>query len=287
MAAVGARRAAVLGSPVAHSLSPVLHAAAYRLLDLDWAYTAHRVEESGLAAFLAGLGAGELAGDWAGLSLTMPLKRAAIDLCTSVGVVAERAGAVNTLVFGTAGEISGENTDVPGMVNALAEAGVRSVPGAAVLGGGATAASSLVALAGVCSGPVQVLARTPARAAGLVDLGARVGLEVTVLPWTEAAPALAAPLIVATAPAGAADALAGVVPTTPGVLFDVLYDPWPTPLAAAWAARGGPVLGGLDLLVHQAVLQVELMTGQRLADPAAVLAAMHAAGGSALAARVG
>jgi shikimate dehydrogenase len=108
---------------------------------------------------------------------------------------------------------------------------------------------------------VEVVVRNPERAGGLLQVADAAGVGCRVLPWSEAAGALAAPLVVATTPKGTADALAASVPATPGVLFDVLYDPWPTPLAAAWGAAGGSVLGGLDLLVHQAVLQVELMTG--------------------------
>jgi shikimate dehydrogenase len=111
--------------------------------------------------------------------------------------------------------------------------------------------------------------------------GERLGVAVRTADWSGAAEALAAPLVIATTPAGATDELAAAVPEAPGTLFDVLYEPWPTPLAAAWSARGGTLLGGLDLLVHQAVLQVEQMTG-RTPGP---LAAMRAAGERALAAR--
>ena len=118
----------------------------------------------------------------------------------------------------------------------------------------------MAALAGI-AGRVEVVVRNPDRAAGVLRVADAVGVECRVLPWSDADRALTAPLVVATTPKGAADALSASVPKTPGVLFDVLYDPWPTPLAAAWGSAGGTVLGGLDLLVHQAVLQVELMTG--------------------------
>ncbi|HUR74752.1 MAG TPA: shikimate dehydrogenase [Sporichthya sp.] len=274
------RRAAVLGSPIRHSLSPVLHTAAYGVLGLDWTYDAHEVEGDALAAFLARLG-GDLPGDWAGLSLTMPLKRAAIPLCTDLDEAATVTNAANTLTFtgaGSARVVHGANTDVPGMVNALAGAGVTSVDSAAVLGGGATAAAAVAALAEICSGPVEVFVRTPERAAELLPVAEHYGLELRVRDWKDGAGGLAAPLVIATTPKGTADHLAAAAPGVQsemaGVLFDVLYDPWPTPLAAAWT---GTVLGGLDLLVHQAVLQVELMTGQSV-DRAAVLAAMYAAG---------
>lgn len=276
------RRAAVLGSPIRHSLSPVLHTAAYRLLGLDWTYDAHDVAEDGLGAFLGRLGK-ELPGDWAGLSLTMPLKRAAIPLCADLDEVARVTNAANTLTF-AGGAVHGANTDVPGLVNALAAAGVTGVDRASVLGGGATAAAAVAALAHVCTGPAEVFVRTPERAAELLPVADHFGLGLEVRSWDDAAAGLTAPLVIATTPRGTADHLAAAVPSAPAVLFDVLYDPWPTPLAAAWSGAAGTVLGGLDLLVHQAVLQVELMTGQ-IVDRPAVVAAMTAAGQAALSRR--
>jgi shikimate dehydrogenase len=248
-------RCAVAGSPIGHSLSPVLHRAAYAHLGLDWQYERHEVGEGGLAAFVAGLDA-----TWRGLSLTMPLKHEAVRLATEVSELAQRVGAANTLVLGPGGAYA-DNTDVPGLAAALRERGVGSADRAAVLGGGATAASAVAALAGI-TGRVDVVVRDPARAAGVLQVADAAGIACTLLPWRDADSALAAPLVVSTTPKGAADGLAGHLPAAPAVLFDVLYDPWPTPLAAAWGAAGGTVLGGLDLLVHQAVLQVELMTGQ-------------------------
>lgn len=271
------RRAAVLGSPIAHSLSPVLHRAAYAELGLDdWSYERFEVDEAALPGFVA-----ELDGSWAGLSLTMPLKRAIIPLLDEVSGTAASVEAVNTVVFREDGRRVGDNTDIPGMIAALRERGVEKVESAAILGAGATASSALAALARVCAGPVTAYVRGEARAAEMRGWGERLGVEVRTAPWDDAAEALAAPLVVATTPAGATDALAGAVPDRPGTLFDVLYDPWPTRLAAAWSDRAGKIIGGLDLLVHQAVLQVEQMTGA----PKAPLAAMRAAGEAALAAR--
>ncbi|MEV4923454.1 shikimate dehydrogenase [Streptomyces roseoverticillatus] len=270
-------RAAVLGSPIAHSLSPVLHRAAYAELGLgEWTYDRFEVDEAALPAFLD-----ELDGSWAGLSLTMPLKRAAIPLLDEVSDTAASVEAVNTVVFTEDGRRLGDNTDIPGIAAALRERGVTRTASAAVLGAGATASSALAALAGICTGEVTVYVRSEARAAEMREWGERLGVVVRTEDWARAAEALTAPLVVATTPAGAADVLAEAVPDRPGALFDVLYEPWPTPLAAAWSARGGTVLGGLDLLVHQAVLQVERMTG----SPRAPLAAMRAAGEAALAAR--
>ncbi|MEU3459092.1 shikimate dehydrogenase [Streptomyces sp. NPDC006733] len=272
------RRAGVLGSPIAHSLSPVLHRAAYAELGLDgWRYDPFEVDEAALPGFLDNLGAPE----WAGLSLTMPLKRAVFPLLDEVSDTAAAVEAVNTVVFTADGRRTGDNTDIPGMVAALRERGVAAVESAAILGAGATASSALAALARICSGEVTVYVRSAARAAEMREWGERLGVRVRTEEWADAAKAFDAPLVIATTPAGATDGFAASVPQRPGALFDVLYHPWPTALAAAWTDRGGEVVGGLDLLVHQAVLQVEQMTARTPAP----LAAMRAAGEAALALR--
>ncbi|MGW1189852.1 shikimate dehydrogenase [Streptomyces sp. NPDC002559] len=270
-------RAAVLGSPIAHSLSPVLHRAAYAELGLtDWSYERFEIDEAALPGFVESLDA-----TWAGLSLTMPLKRAVIPLLDSVSGTAASVEAVNTVVLTEDGRLTGDNTDIPGMIAALRERGVEKTDSAAVLGAGATASSALAALAGMCTGPVTAYVRSQERGREMRGWGERLGVDVRIADWADAEQALRAPLVIATTPAGATDALAAAVPDRPGTLFDVLYEPWPTRLAAAWADRSGPVVGGLDLLVHQAVLQVEQMTGRAPAP----LAAMRRAGEAALAAR--
>ncbi|MET9884153.1 shikimate dehydrogenase [Streptomyces sp. NPDC006430] len=271
-------RAAVLGSPIEHSLSPVLHRAAYRELGLDdWSYDRFEIDEAALPRFVAGLGP-----EWAGLSLTMPLKRAIIPLLDGISDTAASVEAVNTVVLTEDGRRLGDNTDIPGIVAAFHERGVEQVEKAAILGAGATASSALAALARICSGEVTVYVRSRARADEMRQWGERLGVAVRAADWSDAAAALTAPLVIATTPAGATDWLAPAVPAAgAGTLFDVLYDPWPTALAAAWSERGGQLLGGLDLLVHQAVLQVQQMTGR----PTAPLAAMRAAGEAALRAR--
>jgi shikimate dehydrogenase len=276
-ATADARRAAVLGKPIAHSLSPVLHRAAYAELGLTgWTYDRFEVDEEGLPAFLDGLGP-----EWAGLSLTMPLKRAVIPLLDDISETAASVEAVNTVVFTADGRRLGDNTDIPGMVAALREHGVEQVESAAILGAGATASSALAALAHVCAGEVVAYVRSEARAAEMRQWGERLDVEVRTADWSDAAEALRQPLVVATTPAGTTDALASSVPERPATLFDVLYEPWPTELAARWSMSGGAVVSGLDLLVHQAVLQVERMTGRSPAP----LAAMRSAGEKALAGR--
>ncbi|MDQ0759240.1 shikimate dehydrogenase [Streptomyces canus] len=275
--AADARRAAVLGKPIAHSLSPVLHRAAYEELGLTgWSYDRFELDEAALPGFV-----GQLGPEWAGLSVTMPLKRAVIPLLDEISDTAASVEAVNTVVFTEDGRRLGDNTDIPGMVAALRERGIEQVGSAAILGAGATASSALAALARICTGEVVAYVRSEARAAEMRQWGERLGVEVRTADWADAAEALDAPLVIATTPAGATDALAHAVPERPAALFDVLYDPWPTELAARWSMIGGAVVSGLDLLVHQAVLQVEQMTGLR---PAPV-ETMRKAGEHALAAR--
>ncbi|MGW6272321.1 shikimate dehydrogenase [Streptomyces sp. NPDC055060] len=271
------RRAAVLGSPIAHSLSPVLHRAAYGELGLvDWTYDLFEVDEAALPGFVGGLGP-----EWAGLSLTMPLKRAVIPLLDEISETAASVEAVNTVVLTEDGRRVGDNTDIPGIVAALRERGIEQVESAAILGAGATASSALAALARICTGEVVAYVRSQERAAEMRQWGERLEVEVRTEDWADAERALSAPLVIATTPAGATDALSAAVPERPTTLFDVLYDPWPTALAARWSMYGGAVVSGLDLLVHQAVLQVEQMTGRSPAP----LAAMRKAGEHALAAR--
>jgi shikimate dehydrogenase len=255
----------------------VLHRAAYAELGLaDWTYDRFDVDEAALPGFFE-----ELGSEWAGLSLTMPLKRAVIPLLDSISDTAASVDAVNTVVFGEDGRRTGDNTDIPGIVAALREHGIEKTETAAVLGAGATASSALAALARICTGEITVYVRSAARADEMRGWARRLDVDVRVADWADAEEALRAPLVVATTPAGATDALAAAVPERPATLFDVLYDPWPTPLAARWSAYGGAVVSGLDLLLHQAVLQVEQMTGRAPAP----LAAMRKAGERALADR--
>ncbi|TXS45957.1 shikimate dehydrogenase [Streptomyces sp. uw30] len=275
--ATDARRAAVLGKPIAHSLSPVLHRAAYEELGLTtWSYDRFEIDEAALPGFVA-----ELGPEWAGLSLTMPLKRAVIPLLDEISETAASVEAVNTVVLAQDGRRRGDNTDIPGMIAALRERGIEQVDSAAILGAGATASSALAALARICTGEVVAYVRSEARAAEMRQWGERLDVEVRTADWADAERALHAPLVIATTPAGTTDVLASAVPERPTTLFDVLYDPWPTALAARWSMFGGAVVSGLDLLVHQAVLQVEQMTGRA---PAPV-EAMRKAGERALANR--
>jgi shikimate dehydrogenase len=270
-------RCAVLGDPVEHSLSPTLHRAAYAELGLSWSYDAVRVPAGGLAAYVDGLDAG-----WRGLSLTMPLKREVLPLLTSRDAWTEVAGAANTLLLDEEGGRHGLNTDVPGAEAAIGEATGSHLRRAVVLGGGATATSVLLALAERGLEAATVVVRDPSRAAATTAALARHprAPRITVLAWNDLAH-LDADVVVSTVPAAAqTTAVLTAVGEIP-VVFEVLYDPWPTPLAIAARAEGRMLVGGLDLLLWQAVDQVRAMTG-RFDVP---VAAMRAAGEAGLAER--
>ncbi len=247
-------RAGVLGAPISHSLSPVLHRAAYAALSLaEWEYTAHEVHEDELAGFVAGLDE-----SWRGLSLTMPLKEAAFAVADDVTEVAGLTGAINTLVRRPDGTWLGDNTDVHGIEAALT--GVAHGGSATILGSGATSRSALQALSRLGLRRVRVAARTRPRRAR-VGCVAEGSLEVVYVPLSEW-PAGGDPLVVSTLPpAGGAAAAAFVPASRAGVLLDVVYAGWPTPLAAAAQRAGMRVVSGLEMLVHQAAEQVRLMTG--------------------------
>lgn len=262
------RRAAVIGSPISHSLSPALHRAAYRALGLDWTYDAVEVDVPGLPDFVAGLDE-----SWAGLSLTMPLKEAVLDLATHVSWTAQATTSANTLLLPGR---EAHNTDVDGLRVALQQAGFEAPPGfsATVIGAGATARSALAAVKSLGGGGVAILVREPARAGNAVATAERIGLPISVRPLEDEL-ALSAELVIATVPSGVADRLVALVPASPRWLLDVVYSPWPTAFAQQWYQCGGRIVSGLEMLLGQAQRQVELMTGlpapteaMRLALPA-------------------
>ena len=248
------RRAAVLGRPVAHSLSPVLHRAAYAALGLpDWTYDALDIGAEDLPVLLAGLGE-----EWVGFSVTMPCKQAAVDVADVVEPLPRLLHAANTLVRSAVGWRA-ENTDVTGIGMALQLAGVEQVGAATIIGAGGTAAAAAVALSSLGAEQVEVVVRDPSRAGDVVRVLTTLGVAVTVTPLAEAD--LAAPLVVSTVPVQAQPALLSLPWRAGHTLLDVLYAPWPTVLADHVARLGGTVTGGLEVLFWQATEQVELMTG--------------------------
>lgn len=263
-------RAAVCGSPIRHSLSPVLHDAAYRALGLtNWTYGRIHIEAEELAEWVHSLD-----DSWRGLSLTMPLKEAAFAVAHTVSEVAEAVGAINTLVRDDDGW-SGHNTDVYGIVRALAEAGVTDITHAVVVGSGATARSALAALAEVGALDVSLMVRAAVRpdtasVARLLGLGQ---LSVPMGRWPEDVD-----VVIGTVPPHAYAAMLQQLPRARHVaaVLDCVYGQGVSPLLAAGAAKGYVPVSGTEMLLHQAAEQVRLMTGQ--APPvAAMRAALQAA----------
>lgn len=250
----------MVGSPVAHSLSPVLHTAAYAALGLaDWRYDRLELDGDGLTATVPTLGP-----EWVGLSVTMPGKQAALAVADTASERAVAVGAANTLLR-RAGGWYADCTDIDGVVGALRAAGDAPKAGSvgAVLGAGGTAAAALAGLAELGVTSVICVVREPARAAGLVDCAARLGVELTVRRWSdEVLSGLVdeVSVLVSTVPPVAVASSAVRLATMSAVL-DVTYHPWPTPIAVARTAVGLPLATGLDMLLHQAFGQVELFTG--------------------------
>jgi shikimate dehydrogenase len=245
-------RLAVLGSPIAHSKSPLLHHAAYSTLGLDWQYGRHEVDERSLGGFLD-----DLTPEWRGLSLTMPLKEVVIPRLASIDEVARATGAVNTVLLSSDGW-RGWNTDVDGIVRAFAERGIARAERVVLLGTGATARSALVAFQRMGARDVVVSGRSPERMAETVAFARSLDLDARSHPegldWTRWPDGV--DLVTSTLPSGAVPAL----PAAPGgvALLDAAYAG--SPLSHAWRAQDpdAPVVEGIDMLVHQALLQVRV-----------------------------
>jgi shikimate dehydrogenase len=271
-------RLAVLGHPIEHSKSPALHVAAYRALGLDWAYGSEDVTGESLGGFIETRGA-----EWRGLSLTMPLKRDVLPLLHGMDRFTELTGGANTVLF-AGGRLHGFNTDVHGVVEAFRGAGVDRLQSLRVLGGGATAASVLVAAHRMGARRVVLAVHTPDRLGALISLAERLDLVLSVETLGAFDPEVVTDAVVSTLPNGTQvgfppPSLAAV--TAPGgALFDVAYEPWPSALAAGWV---GPVIPGLEMLAHQALVQVRIFVNGApdavLTDEASVFLAMRGAVG--------
>lgn len=244
-------RAAVLGSPISHSLSPILHNTAYEKLGIFGQYQAIDVKAESLRDFIAGLDE-----SWTGLSLTMPLKEEVLAIADDVDPLASRIHSANTLIRSVNGW-KAITTDVNGFTEALAANGVREFSTVIILGSGATARAAAAA----CDLPgrhISVIHRNRAREEAM-----RESVELADLEFLEWGSGLFdADLLINATPAGVADTYAEKLEgDTQGIFFEALYNPWPTKLLAKWRAHNGLSIDGLDLLVHQGIDQVELMTG--------------------------
>ena len=258
--------AAVIGSPIEHSLSPVIHRAAWAQLGIDgWEY--HRLEQDtdSLPGFIAGLGA-----DCAGLSVTMPCKQAVMPLLDVIDPLASAVGAVNTVVP-SSGVLAGFNTDVTGIASAVRRAcsmaGCSAPSSALVLGARATASSALAALGELGITSSTVAARRFGGPGSVVAAASRLGVTIEQVLWSDAEAvdraASSADLVISTLPASAADPLAERLRVREGqILLDVVYSPRDTALRRAFESAGGVVAEGTDMLVFQAGAQVQLMTGR-------------------------
>jgi shikimate dehydrogenase len=268
------RRLAVLGSPIAHSKSPALHAAAYRALGLPWEYEAVEVPSGGLGGFLDSLDE-----SWRGLSLTMPLKREVLPLLDGADALVGVVGAANTVLL-DGGRRRGFNTDVHGVEEALREAGVARPARVLLLGAGSTAAAVVAAVVRMGAVSVAVSTRSPEKAAQLTALAERLGIELVVGGFD--LDVRDPDVVISTLPGGTVlnrelpEELRAAVP-----LLDVAYDPWPSALARSWQAVGGRVHSGLGMLVHQALMQVRVFVNRDpnlpLPDEHGVLSAMRSA----------
>ena len=257
-------RCAVVGDPAGHSLSPAIHRAGYQAAGLDWAYEAITVPAASFGDFVSSC---RRSSGWAGLSVTAPHKQALLEL-GEPDAVARLVGAGNTIVFEPEPKVF--NTDVPGFVRAWRRHGLTQLSSAVIVGNGATARSLLVALAGLSVKSVTVLARDPQRAGALRVLANALNVSLEVQPLGVSMSET--DLVANTIPAAATSDHAAGWAARSAVLFDAVYDPWPTPLGGA-AAPDQPVITGLEFLAGQAVDQFHLLTGAQLSYELALSAA--------------
>jgi shikimate dehydrogenase len=231
-----------------------LHRAAYQALGLTHTYQAIEIAEAQLPEFVLSRDA-----DWLGFSLTMPLKEVAFQVADVVDQTAAQTGSINTLVLGE--QVHAFNTDVQGIVDSLNEFGVVGPRTAVILGAGATARSALVALAKLGVTDIRVVARNATKVTSLQAIADDLAINFSHVSLIESG-WLTADVVVNTTPANAMDEIAAEVTSPTGTLLDVVYNPWPSLLAASWGVQGGRILSGLSMLLHQAAHQVTLMTGQ-------------------------
>ena len=256
--------AAVIGSPIKHSLSPNLHLAAYRDLGLDIDYRRLEITKDSLDSFLTPWPENLL-----GLSVTMPLKQVVIPLLSQVDGLAKAVGAVNTIVPFPGGITAGFNTDVYGMVAAIKEVNGRdfSPEKAVIVGSGATASSALAAVAELGATKINLLARRISKPGNALQAATRLGINPGYIPLsanTKARETIEnADLVISTTPREVLDEFYETVPFNPAqTVLDIVYDPSPTILMKrASAAKAGTVSGKL-MLLHQALMQVKLFTSR-------------------------
>jgi len=242
-------KAAVLGSPIEHSLSPFIHNRAYEILGIDGKYEKFEIDVETFPEFIAS--ASSL--DWDGFSLTMPLKEVAFGMGFECDSRAKKIHSVNTLVR-SGNSYKASSTDVLAFDRILDGMHFNNV---AVIGGGGTARAALAALDGRVSA-LTILQRSDKRNELLLAC-----LDKTDLIFAPMQTSLDSfDLVISTTPAGVSDIFVSTLSKSAGTLVESLYKPWPTKLSAAWRENGGKVVHGLDLLVEQALDQISFMTHQ-------------------------
>lgn len=261
------RKFAVLGSPIEHSKSPLIHSTAYGVLGLDWQYEKFGVRRGGLRRFL------DEANEFSGFSVTMPLKEEAARIAVELDESASLTGAVNTLVRSETGW-SGFNTDVFGIVQALRSANIVNLESVLLIGSGATATSAVVALRELApKASVEIFARNAEARGNLVQFAKSLGMDCRSVSKLRSA-AVISDLVVSTLPGGALDEQArklgawrGFAPR--GAILDVAYAPWPSKIASYWLAEHRPTISGLDMLMWQAIAQLRIFTAGDASVPLA------------------
>lgn len=249
------KHAGVAGYPIEHSLSPIIHKAGYEALGLAWNYEKYLIKEDELENFVK-----KRDSDLVGLSLTMPLKEKAIEISDVVTDLAQQVKSANTLIF-KEGKIYSGNTDIYGIVKSLKTNKKLDLTNPAVIGSGATARSAIYALKNLGSQQVMLCARNELTLQEANDFALRIGLKSQIINWQDLSKAMNATTLISTLPSNAMDQFAALGPEIPGTLLDIAYKPWPSKIAMEWIFRRGFVVSGLEMLLHQACMQFELMTG--------------------------
>lgn len=249
------KHAGVAGYPIDHSLSPIIHQAGYKALGIDWKYEKYSLKEEELFNFVSNRDK-----DLVGLSLTMPLKEKAIKVSDVVTDLAKKANSANTLIFKDEKVYSG-NTDVYGIVQALKTNKKLDLSNPAIIGSGATARSAVLGLNNLGAKSVMVCSRNESTVIQVNDLAKSVGMTCQIISWNDLVKVMNASTLISTLPSQAMDKFAALGPENPGTLLDIAYDPWPSKVALEWIFRRGFVVSGLEMLLHQACMQFELMTG--------------------------
>jgi shikimate dehydrogenase len=247
----------VAGSPIEHSLSPIIHQTGYKAVNLDWQYLKVELNETQLADYVKNRNESLV-----GMSLTMPLKEVALSVADEITELAQKVNSVNTLIFKNKKVYAG-NTDVYGIIQALKTNKKLDVSSPSIIGSGATARSALVALHQLGAKKVRVCARNKVSIQDLSELANNLEMKYEEVEWEKISQALAGTTVISTLPSLGMDKYAAMGPEIPGSLLDVAYSPWPSKIAMEWIFRRGFVVSGLEMLLHQAVMQFELMTGKK------------------------